>query len=94
MCADAPSADVCRADKAQVVKVSADYVRVQITHGIAHENAGEELLEFMRAVLGVRLSQLSVMRGESTRHKLLLVKDIAPATVFDKLQAQMDKQKK
>ncbi len=83
-----------RADRALVVKVSADYVRVQIAHGIAHEDAGEELLELMRAVLGVRLSQLSIMRGESTRHKLVLVKDVAPAIVFDKLQAQMEKQKK
>ena len=47
-----------------------------------------------RTLLGARLSQLSVMRGESTRHKLLLVKDISPAAVFDKLQSQLQKQKK
>jgi uncharacterized protein YggU (UPF0235/DUF167 family) len=35
-----------------------------------------------------------VLRGESTRHKLLLVKDITPAAVFDKLQAQLQKQRK
>ena len=46
-----------------------------------------------RTLLGARLSQLSVMRGESTRHKLLLVKDISPAAVFDKLQSQLQKQK-
>jgi uncharacterized protein YggU (UPF0235/DUF167 family) len=77
-----------------VIKVSADYVRVQITHGISHEDASGELLEFMRALLGVRLSQLSVLRGESTRHKLVLVKDLAPAAVFDKLQAQLDRHRK
>ena len=47
-----------------------------------------------RTLLGARLSQLSVMRGESTRHKLLLVKDVSPAAVFDKLQSQLQKQKK
>ena len=85
---------VCRADKAQIMKISADNVRLSITHGISHEDASEELLEFVRGILGVRLSQLSVMRGESTRHKLVLVKDVPPATVFDKLQAHFEKHKK
>ena len=85
---------VRRADKAQIMKISADNVRLSITHGISHEDASEELLEFVRGILGSRLSQLSVMRGESTRHKLVLVKDVAPATVFDKLQAHFEKHKK
>lgn len=82
-----------RADKPEVIKVSADAVRVAITHGIAHEAAGEEALNFLRGVLGVRLGQLSLMRGESTRHKLVTVKELVPAAVFDKLQAQLNKQK-
>ena len=45
--------------------------------------------EFVRAVLGVRLSQLSLLRGESTRHKLLLVKGLPPAKIFDLMQAFM-----
>ena len=73
--------------------MSADAVRIAITHGIAHEAAGEEALNFLRGVLGVRLGQLSLMRGESTRHKLVTVKELAPAAVFEKLQAQLDKQK-
>jgi len=76
------------------MKISADNVRLSITHGISHEDASEELLEFVRGILGVRLSQLSVMRGESTRHKLVLVKDVPPAPVFDKLQSHFEKHKK
>ncbi len=34
------------------------------------------------------------MSGKSTLHKLDLVKDVMPATIFDKLQGQTDKQKK
>ncbi|BDA44464.1 probable UPF0428 protein CXorf56 homolog at N-terminal half [Coccomyxa sp. Obi] len=82
-----------RADQPEVIKVSADAVRIAITHGIAHEAAGEEVINFLRGVLGVRLGQLSLMRGESTRHKLVTVKELAPAAVFDKLQAQLNKQK-
>ena len=40
-------------------------------------------------MLGVRLSQLSLLRGESTRHKLLLVKGLQPAKIFDLMQAFM-----
>ena len=50
-----------RADRAQLMKISADYVRMSITHGISHEDAGEELLEFMRCAwrgLGLRVSPL------------------------------------
>ena len=39
---------VRRADSAQLMRISADYVRVSIAHGISHEDAGQELLEFMR----------------------------------------------
>ena len=88
------SAAACRADKAEIMKISADNVRLSIIHGVSHEDANEELLEFVRGILGVRLSQLSVMRGESTRHKLVLVKAVAPATVFDKLQAHFEKHRK
>eukprot|EP00884_Botryococcus_braunii_P012205 jgi/Botrbrau1/20986/Bobra.0144s0005.1 len=78
-----------RADVPAILKISADHIRIQIVHGIAHEAAGEELLEYMRAVLGVRLGQLSLLRGASTRHKLLVVEGHSPATVFHKVQATM-----
>ncbi|KAK9825691.1 hypothetical protein WJX81_004753 [Elliptochloris bilobata] len=78
-----------RADRPTILKISADHVRIQIKSGISSEGAGEEILEFVRAVLGVRLSQLSLLRGESTRHKLLLVKGVLPAKLFDQLQAFM-----
>ena len=43
------------------MRISADYVRVSITHGISHEDAGEELLEFMRCVA----------RSAASRHHLV-----------------------
>ncbi|GAB4818378.1 hypothetical protein N2152v2_005424 [Parachlorella kessleri] len=75
-----------RGNKAMILKVSADYVRVQIKSGITHPAANEELLEYMRTVLGVRLSQLSLTRGESTRHKLLRVDELTPDQLFEKVQ--------
>lgn len=43
-----------RGPKAGILKVSADHVRVQIKAGVTHPAAGEELMEFMRSVLGER----------------------------------------
>lgn len=45
----------------------------------------------MRAILACRLGQLSLVRGESTRHKKLLVSDTSPEQVFDKLRATLGK---
>lgn len=39
-----------------------------------------------RRAAGVRLSQLSLTRGESSRHKLLRVGDLPPDEVFAKIQ--------
>ena len=78
-----------RATSTSLVKVSSDFVRVQILQGIGHEKAGEELLGFMRGLLGVRLGQLSIVRGESTRQKLLLVQGLSPDAVFEKLESSL-----
>lgn len=78
-----------RATNAALLKISSDYVRIQIVHGIAHEKASEEILGFMRSLLGVRLGQLSVVRGESTRQKRLLVQGLAPESIFELLEPHL-----
>lgn len=77
----------CLMCRPSLIKTSADYVRIGITQAISHSDANEEILEFMRAMLGVRLGQLTLVRGESTRHKLLMVTGTSPAEVFQKLEA-------
>lgn len=74
-----------------ILRVTADFVRVQIKCGINSGNAQEELLELLRGVLGVRLGQLSLQRGESSRHKILVVDGLGPETVFSKLNASVNK---
>lgn len=63
-----------RAGSAALLKITADSVRVQMTGSIAQAAELEtEVLEYFRAVLGVRLSQLALVRGQSPREKLLRV---------------------
>ncbi|PSC75777.1 hypothetical protein C2E20_1315 isoform X1 [Micractinium conductrix] len=72
-----------------VLRVTADFVRVQIKSSISSSGMQEELLELLRGVLGVRLGQMSLQRGESARHKILLIEGLAPDVVFNKLQASV-----
>ena len=74
-----------------VLKVSADSVRVQIKHSVQSAGAVEELLNYMRNVLGVKLAQLQLERGESPRHKVLLVDGVAPEAVFDSFMGVLKK---
>ncbi|KAK9838591.1 hypothetical protein WJX84_008607 [Apatococcus fuscideae] len=65
-----------RTDRPSLIKISADYVRIGITQAISHSDANEEILEFMRAMLGVRLGQLTLwqLSGEAAsqdRHSKL-----------------------
>ncbi len=63
-----------------------EFVRLEITGSITATEASEEILALMRSMLGVRLGQLSLERGHSTRHKTVLLEGMTPRQAFDKLQ--------
>lgn len=83
-----------RGKRALVLRVTADFVRVQLKGGINASHANEELLEMLRGVFGCRLGQLSLKRGESTRHKVLLVEGMTPDAVYTKLQLSVNRNPK
>lgn len=74
-----------------ILRVTADFVRVQVKSAINSSHNHEELLELLRGALGVRLGQLSLQRGEDQRHKILIVEGLDPEKVFAKLQESVDK---
>lgn len=74
-----------------VLKVSADYVRIQIKQNVQNTTATEEILDYMRTVLGVKLAAMELARGESPRHKMLRIEGMAPEDVFSKLQGALKK---
>jgi hypothetical protein len=65
--------------------VSADSVRIQIKNAMQSSGLVEELLDFMRGLLGVRLAQMQLERGDTPRHKFLVIDNLAPDVVFEKL---------
>lgn len=77
-----------RSSYAAVLKISADYVEIQIKGGIQGSRGQEELLEMMGRVLGCRLGQMRILRGETAKHKILAIdgSSTSPEDVFEKLQ--------
>ena len=75
-----------------VYKITADEVTVQVQNK-AHL-AQEELIEFFGKVLHLRLPQMSLVRGWSTRSKLLMVQGLTARQVYERLQTAMQANKK
>lgn len=78
---------LCKGDCA-AVQITADYVRVEISGAVTSTEANEVLLELCRRLLNCRLSQLTLVRGESTRHKVLQVLGTTPDAIFNRLQVK------
>lgn len=78
-----------RGNKNAIIKISADAVRVQIMHNINNSNAMESMMDTLQTVLGVRLSQMELLRGETPREKVLVIDGVDAERVFDKLQTAM-----
>ena len=82
-------------DKARtkaVSKITADEVGVALTQPVGH--CDDELLEFLGKVLHLRLPQMSLLRGWSTRSKLLMVQGLSATQVYERLHKSMEENRK
>jgi uncharacterized protein YggU (UPF0235/DUF167 family) len=71
---------------AAIAKITADVVRVHITSNASHEVAQQELLALLARNLSMRLTQLTLVRGSSPRHKVLVVEMLSPRQVYQRLR--------
>eukprot|EP00245_Coleochaete_scutata_P011005 TRINITY_DN3993_c0_g2_i1.p1 TRINITY_DN3993_c0_g2~~TRINITY_DN3993_c0_g2_i1.p1 ORF type:complete len:233 (+),score=40.70 TRINITY_DN3993_c0_g2_i1:190-888(+) len=74
-----------RAQRSAITRVNADDVRVSVAAQSRLGEANNELLEFMGKVLGLRLTQMTLQRGWSNKSKMLVVEDMTPREVYEKL---------
>ena len=82
-------------DKARtkaVSKITADEVGVALTLPVGQ--CDDELLEFVGKVLHLRLPQMSLLRGWSTRSKLLMVQGLSATQVYERLHKSMEENRK
>ena len=82
-----------RGNRCNVLKVAADYVRIQIKNAVQSSGAIEELMDYVKGLLGVRLAQMQIERGETPRHKTLIIDGVSPDVAFDKFQGAVKKAK-
>mmetsp|Transcript_12257 Transcript_12257/g.29618 ORF Transcript_12257/g.29618 Transcript_12257/m.29618 type:complete len:330 (+) Transcript_12257:228-1217(+) len=74
-----------------ITKITADEVGVAVQNKANH--AQEEIVEFFGKILHLRLPQMSLLRGWSTRSKLLMVQGLTAAQVYERIKGAMDENK-
>ncbi len=62
--------------------------RIKIAAPPVEGKANEALVNYLSEVLGVRKNSFSLMKGETSRNKLLSVKGITPQEVSSKLSCE------
>lgn len=81
-----------RSPRRLILKISADAVRMQIKSSIQNPGAvAEEIADFMKALLGVKLSAVSLERGSHLRQKILQIQGVQPEEVFRNLYDEYHK---
>lgn len=81
-----------RGSRLAILKISADAIRVQLKQSVQNTTQiVEELLDYMRKLLDVKLADMTIERGDTPRDKILLIRGIQADVVFQKLMASMKK---
>lgn len=76
-----------KAQKSGIQRINADEVKVGISSQVRAAELNRELQEFMCKVLGLRLAQMNVQRGWSSKSKVLVVENISCREAYERLQA-------
>lgn len=72
------------APKSQIVAIATDGIKVKVSAPPDKGRANEELSRFLADALGLRKNELTIVQGETSRHKL-----IAFACSTDELRAKL-----
>jgi uncharacterized protein (TIGR00251 family) len=75
------------ASRSEVVGVSGGVLRVKIAAPPEKGKANRELTDFLARTLGVSRSEISIVKGETGRHKLIAVEGLTPGEIIQKLAA-------
>ena len=65
-----------RSSKRQIAGLHADALKVKLTSPPVEGNANEELIEFLSETFKVRKSAVKILKGSSSRQKLVLIEGL------------------
>lgn len=76
-----------RASRTEVGEPAADFLKVRVTAPPVDHAANEAVLELLAETLGVRRGAIQLLRGQSSRQKIVLITGLTPAEVLARLGA-------
>ncbi len=77
---------VPRAKRDEIVGVEGDALKVRLNAPPVEGKANEALVKFLAATLGVKRAEVEILRGETTRHKLVRVRGMSGRSLNEKLK--------
>jgi uncharacterized protein len=75
-----------RASKNELTGIHKGILRVRLTAPPVEGEANKECLKFLAKVFGVPKSQLEVVRGHKSRHKMILMRGVVPESLQQSLE--------
>lgn len=76
-----------RAARNEIVGVEGDAVKVRLNAPPVEGRANEALVKFFAQELGVARAQVEILRGDTSRHKVVRVRGVALAKIKELLKA-------
>jgi len=70
-----------RASKNEIGEVVGQELKLKVTAPPVDSAANRAVIEFLAEKLGVSKSSLALVRGETSRHKTILIRNLAPAEI-------------
>lgn len=76
-----------RAQRDEIVGVEGDAVKIRLHAPPVEGRANDALVKFLADVLRVPRAQIEIVRGETSRHKVVRVRDVPPEKLKALLKA-------
>ncbi len=76
-----------RAARDEIVGVEGDAVKIRLKAPPVQGRANEQLVKFLAQELGVTRAQVEIVRGESSRHKVVRVRGVTLVKIKQLLKA-------
>jgi len=74
-----------RASRTEIAGPLGDALKIRVTGAPVEGQANAELCRFLAKALGIRKSAIDILRGDSGRHKQILLRGLTPAAAARRL---------
>jgi uncharacterized protein (TIGR00251 family) len=79
-----------RASRQQIGGLHGSELKVSVTAPPVDSAANQALVEFIAELLDLPRSKVELVRGQTSRHKTILLRSVSSAVVLEKIQCHLD----